>query len=62
MRESRVLEILSNVEAVFLSSTGHVKPGVNLGRSCSKTKYYFSPIVNKYREGKVKRTQNMGVK
>ena len=41
---------------VFLSSIGHVKAGVNLGRPLSKTKKCVRSIANKYCEGKVKRT------
>jgi hypothetical protein len=41
---------------MFLSTTGHVKPCGNLGRPLSKAKYSWQPIVNQYREGKVKRT------
>ncbi len=40
----------------FLSSVGHVKSGVNLGRPLSKAKQCMRSIVDKYREGKVKRT------
>jgi len=40
----------------YLSTTGHVKPCGNLGGPPSKAKYQSLPIVNKYREGKVKRT------
>ncbi len=40
----------------FLSSIGHEKSGVNLGRPLSKAKQCMRSIVNKYREGKVKRT------
>ena len=32
------------------------------GGSSSKAKYQYSPIVNKYREGKVKSTPERGVK
>ncbi len=42
---------------VFISSrSGHVKPWLNLGGPPSKAKYITWSIVNKYREGKVKRT------
>ena len=41
---------------MLLSSIGHVKSGVNLGRPLSKAKQCMRSIVNKYREGKVKRT------
>jgi hypothetical protein len=40
----------------LLSSIGHVKAGVNLGRPLSKTKKCMRSIANKYCEGKVKRT------
>ena len=39
-----------------LSTTGHVKSCGMLGRPLSKAKYSWPPIVNKYREGKVKST------
>ena len=38
------------------SRTGHVKSCLNLGGPPSKAKYILWSIVNKYREGKVKRT------
>ena len=41
---------------VLLSTTGHEKSGGNLGGPPSKAKYPWPPIVNQYREGKVKRT------
>ena len=41
---------------VLLSTTGHVKSCGNLGGPPSKAKYPWPPIVNQYREGKVKRT------
>ena len=37
-------------------------PWLKIGGPPSKPKYFFSPIVNKYREGKVKRTLQKGVK
>ena len=40
----------------FLSRIGHVKSGLNLGRPLSKAKQCVRSIVDKYREGKVKRT------
>ena len=46
----------------YLSTTGHVKPRGNLGRPLPKAKYSERPIVNKYREGKVKSTPVRGVK
>ena len=41
---------------VLLSTAGHVKSCGNLGGPPSKAKYPWPPIVNQYREGKVKRT------
>jgi hypothetical protein len=38
------------------STTGHVKSCGNLSRPRDKAKYSLPPIVNQYREGKVKRT------
>ena len=46
----------------ILSSVEHVKFGVNLGGPPSKAKKNIRSIVNKYREGKVKRTPGRGVK
>ena len=40
----------------FLSRVRHEKSGLNLGGPPSKAKEYMRSIVNKYREGKVKRT------
>jgi hypothetical protein len=40
----------------FLSTTRHEKSGRKSGRLRSKAKYSYWPIVNKYREGKVKST------
>ena len=45
-----------------LSRVGHVKSGLNLGGPPSKAKELTRSIVNKYREGKVKRTPGRGVK
>ena len=42
--------------SVLLSTTGHVKSCGNLGGPPSKAKYPWPPIVNQYREGKVKST------
>jgi hypothetical protein len=39
-----------------VSTARHVKPGRNLGRPLPKAKYSRRPIVNQYREGKVKST------
>ena len=41
---------------VLLSTTGHEKSCGKLGRPLSKAKYSWPPIVNEYREGKVKST------
>ena len=46
----------------ILSRVGHVKSGLNLGGPPSKAKENTRSIVNKYREGKVKRTPGRGVK
>ena len=48
--------------ADILSTTGHEEPGGKQGRPRSKAKYSCRPIVNEYREGKVKRTPVRGVK
>jgi hypothetical protein len=50
------LKYLSSGCDTLLSSIGHVKAGVNSGRPRSKAKEYMRSIVNKYCEGKVKRT------
>ena len=39
-----------------MSTTGHEEPRGKLGRPLSKAKYPWRPIVDEYREGKVKRT------
>ena len=39
-----------------------MKSCLNMGGPPSKPKYSLRPIVNKYREGKVKRTPTRGVK
>ncbi len=41
---------------VLLSTTGHEKSCGKLGGPPSKAKYPWPPIVNQYREGKVKST------
>ena len=46
----------------ILSSAEHVKFCVNLPGPSGKAKYIKRPIVNQYREGKVKSTLNKGVK
>ena len=38
------------------STPGHEKPWGNSGGPPSKAKYFWPPIVNQYREGKVKST------
>ena len=40
----------------YLSTTGHEESRGNLGGPPPKAKYYLGPIVEEYREGKVKRT------
>ena len=50
------LKSLSSGYNVLISRIGHVKSGLNPGRPRSKAKQYMRSIVNKYREGKVKRT------
>ena len=47
---------------MILSTTGHVEPCGKQGGPPSKAKHSWRPIVNKYREGKVKRTPVRGVK
>ena len=46
----------------ILSKAEHVKFCLNLPGPSGKAKYFKRPIVNQYREGKVKRTANSGVK
>ena len=46
----------------ILSTTGHEKSCGKLGGPPPKAKYSWRPIVNKYREGKVKSTPARGVK
>jgi hypothetical protein len=41
---------------MILSTTGHGEPRGKLGGPPSKAKYSWRPIVDKYREGKVKST------
>ena len=43
-------------QAISLSTTGHEEPRGKRGRPLSKAKYPQRPIVNEYREGKVKST------
>ena len=53
--ESPVSEKLSLL-FLSLSTTGHGKSCGNPPRPRGKAKYFWRPIVDKYREGKVKRT------
>ena len=46
----------------YLSTAGHEEPCRNPGRPRSKAKDEIRPIVQKYREGKAKRTPARGVK
>jgi hypothetical protein len=46
--------------AGILSTTRHVKSCGKLGRPLSKAQHLKRPIVNKYREGKVKSTPRGG--
>ena len=46
--------------AEFLSTTGHVQSCGKLGGPPSKAKDLMRPIVNQYREGKVKSTPEGG--
>ena len=46
--------------ASILSTTRHVKPCGKLGGPPSKADYSLRPIVNQYREGKVKSTPKGG--
>ncbi len=46
----------------YVSTAGHEEPRGKLGRPRSKAKYAARPIVNEYREGKVKSTPARGVK
>ena len=60
-RDSRVYERCAPF-VDFLSTTGHEKPCGNLPGPSGKAKYILRPIVDKFREGKVKRTPGRGVK
>ena len=44
------------LSVMYLSTAGHEKPCGKLGGPSSKAKYSRQPIVNQYREGKVKST------
>ena len=46
----------------IVSTAGHEKPRGKLGRPRSKAKYHTRPIVEEYREGKVKSSPARGVK
>ena len=54
--ESPVRDIHSTPRCLSLSTTEHVEFRGKQGRPLSKAKYSWRPIVNKYREGKVKST------
>ena len=54
--DSLVYQVLETLSFTVLSRPGHVKPWLNLEGPPSKAKYILRSIVNKYREGKVKRT------
>jgi hypothetical protein len=54
--ESLVHQVLRTLSFILSSRPGHVKPWLNLEGPPSKAKYILRSIVNKYREGKVKRT------
>jgi len=47
---------------LFLSTTGHGESRGKRPRPLGKAKYAWRPIVEKYREGKVKSTPERGVK
>ena len=53
---------MHHIPSRILSRAGHVKSCLNLPEPSGKAKYVVRPIVNKYCEGKVKRTLNKGVK
>ncbi len=46
----------ARLPVMYLSTAGHEKPCGKLGGPSSKAKYSRQPIVDKYREGKVKST------
>ena len=54
--QSRIRNVKNRLAQEFLSRVGHEKSGLNSGGPPSKAKEYMRSIVNKYREGKVKRT------
>ena len=55
-RQSRVRENDADLMYVLSSRTGHEKPCLNLAGPPAKAKYNIRSIVNKYSDGKVKRT------
>ena len=59
--ESPVREKQQPLET-YPSTAGHEESCRNLGGPSPKAKYGYGPIVNQYREGKVKRTLRKGVK
>ena len=59
--ESHVHERIAT-SSNFLSTTEHVKFCRKSPRPLGKAKYILCPIVEKFREGKVKRTPGRGVK
>lgn len=59
--ESHVYERIAT-SSNFLSTTEHGKLCRKLPRPFGKAKYILRPIVDKFREGKVKRTPGRGVK
>ena len=60
-RDSRVCKTFAP-SARFLSTAGHVKPCRKSPGPSGKAKYILRPIVDKFREGKVKNTPGRGVK
>ena len=60
-RDSRVRKS-HRTPSYIQSTTGHEKSRGKPGGPPSKTKYSERPIVNQYREGKVKSTPTRGVK
>lgn len=60
-RDSRVCET-DALSARFLSTVGHEKPRRKSPGPSGKAKYILRPIVDKFREGKVKNTPGRGVK
>ena len=60
--DSPVDEICDNFIIWVLSRAGHEKSCLNLGGPPPKAKHILRSIANEYREGKVKRTPDRGVK